>query len=207
MTNEEYYSLVVPYEDAMKIMRARLDMIEHLLADNYSDKMIHDIQQRIKKKPSIEKKLRKMNLQETPMDVKENLRDIAGMRVICYFVKDIDILVDLLRRQVGLIWLKEKDYIRHPKTNGYKSFHVIIGVPITHMERGTAQTEYYPVEVQIRTIGMDFWASMEHRITYKQDYEWKDQLQSEFLKYAENIDGVEKAFERYLDNEEYDFKI
>ena len=192
MTNEQYYDLIVPYQDALNLLKARLDVLNHSMYGNKSHP-IHNIQFRIKQKASIEEKLKRMDLQGRFMNAKEHLQDIAGIRVICYFEKDVELLAEQLRKQSDLILVKEKDYITNPKPNGYRSFHMILGIQVYSME----STEYYPVEVQIRTIGMDFWASMEHRICYKQERDNKEEIQRELLRYAEILKEIEEGFEGY----------
>ena len=192
MTNEQYYDLIVPYQDALNLLKARLDVLNHSMYGNKSHP-IHNIQFRIKQKASIEEKLNRMDLQGSFMNAKEHLQDIAGIRVICYFEKDVELLAEQLRKQSDLILVKEKDYITNPKPNGYRSFHMILGIQVYSME----STEYYPVEVQIRTIGMDFWASMEHRICYKQERDNKEEIQRELLRYAEILKEIEEGFEGY----------
>ena len=192
MTNEQYYDLIVPYQDALNLLKARLDVLNHSMYGNKSHP-IHNIQFRIKQKASIEEKLKRMDLQGSFMNTKEHLQDIAGIRVICYFEKDVELLAEQLRKQSDLILVKEKDYITNPKPNGYRSFHMILGIQVYSME----STEYYPVEVQIRTIGMDFWASMEHRICYKQERDNKEEIQRELLRYAEILKEIEEGFEGY----------
>lgn len=192
MTNEQYYDLIVPYQDALNLLKARLDVLNHSMYGNKSHP-IHNIQFRIKQKASIEEKLKRMDLQGSFMNAKEHLQDISGIRVICYFEKDVELLAEQLRKQSDLILVKEKDYITNPKPNGYRSFHMILGIQVYSME----STEYYPVEVQIRTIGMDFWASMEHRICYKQERDNKEEIQRELLRYAEILKEIEEGFEGY----------
>ena len=97
--------------------------------------------------------------------MEENLNDVAGVRVICSFVDDIYVLVDCLLRQDDVTLLQVKDYIKHPKANGYRSLHLIISIPIFLQE----ETHYMKVEVQLRTIAMDFWASLEHQMRYKKN--------------------------------------
>ena len=192
MTNEQYYDLIVPYQDALNLLKARLDVLNHSMYGNKSHP-IHNIQFRIKQKASIEEKLKRMDLQGSFMNAKEHLQDIAGIRVICYFEKDVELLAEQLRKQSDLILVKEKDYITNPKPNGYRSFHMILGIQVYSME----STEYYPVEVQIRTIGMDFWASMEHRISYKKERTDKEQLRDELREYANMLVEIERRFEQY----------
>ena len=99
----------------------------------------------------------------TPESARNNLMDIAGVRVICYYIDDIYAIADLLTVQSGFHLRKIKDYIKNPKPNGYRSFHMILDVPV-HMSTGV---QIAPVEIQIRTIAMDFWASLEHQLHYK----------------------------------------
>ena len=127
------------------------------------------------------------------MNAKDYLQDIAGVRVICYFVDDIYNLTELLKSQSDLIVIKERDYIGNPKPNGYRSYHVIVGVPVYCLDG----MEYFPVEIQFRTMSMDFWASMEHRICYKQERDNKEEIQRELLRYAEILKEIEEGFEGY----------
>ena len=138
MTNEQYYDLRTPYNDALQIMGTRIDILDHNLYHKPSSGPVHHIQKRVKSKQSIEEKLRKLNLTDSKVNAKENLLDIAGIRVICYFTDDIYNLVEVLKGQSDLIILKEKDYIKHPKPNGYRSYHIIIGVPLYY----AVATEY-----------------------------------------------------------------
>lgn len=127
------------------------------------------------------------------MNAKDYLQDIAGVRVICYFVDDIYNLADALKRQSDLIVIRERDYIASPKPNGYRSFHVIVGIPVYCLDG----MEYFPVEVQFRTMSMDFWASMEHRILYKMERDDREHLAAELKEYAEYLVEIEGRFEQY----------
>ena len=130
MTEEEYYTFIQPYEDAKEVLLARLNVLKHNLYEDLAGQPIHNIQSRIKKKKSLEDKLRKKEKEPTVMNAKDYLQDIAGVRVICYFVDDIYNLVDALKRQADLIVVRESDYIKEPKPNGYRSYHVILGIPV-----------------------------------------------------------------------------
>lgn len=163
--NADYDMLVIPYKDATANLLVRLDALNRDYRLKYKNYPIHHIQNRIKRKESIEKKLLKKNLMVSAEEAKENLTDIAGVRIICYFEEDIYSVVSLIKRQADILVLIEKDYIKNPKENGYMSYHLIIGMPVYH----TDGMEYYPVEIQLRTMTMDLWASMEHRICYKED--------------------------------------
>lgn len=194
MTNEQYYDLCTPYSDALQIMGTRINILDHNLYHKPSDGPVHHIQQRVKSKQSIEDKLKKLHMTDSKVNAKEHLLDIAGIRVICYFIDDIYNLVDVLKGQSDLIIIKEKDYIKNPKPNGYRSYHVIIGVPLYYADA----TEYFPVEVQFRTMAMDLWASMEHRISYKKGK--NPALQKELLHYANILEDLEDRFKRHNEN-------
>ena len=174
MTNEQYYDLIQPYEDASRMLLGRLELLNRSLYGGGPDYgPIHNIQSRIKEKRSIEEKLKRMGYGDGVMNARDYLQDIAGIRMICYFVDDIYNMVSALKRQSDLVVIKEKDYISSPKPNGYRSYHIVVGMPVYCMDT----MEYFPVEVQFRTMSMDFWASMEHRICYKKSPEHRESLE------------------------------
>ncbi len=192
MTEEEYLCFIQPYEDALKNIRVRVDVLNNDYRRKNQNYPIHHIQYRIKQKESIENKLDK-NGYEASVDYARNyLTDVAGIRVICYFIRDIYAIVSLLKTQSDIVIIKESDYIANPKSNGYRSFHIVFGVPVYH----TDGMEYYPVEIQLRTMTMDLWASMEHRICYKG--EEKEQAVEEFKKYAIALRQMEDEMEEFL---------
>ncbi len=194
MNEREYYELISPYEDAMNMLQTRIQVLGHSLYAKKEDQLYHDIQYRIKTKESLEKKLIKRGLEPTVSNAKDCLRDIAGIRIICYFLEDIYTLVDLLTKQSDLIFVREKDYIKNPKENGYRSYHLVVGVPVYCSDA----TEIFPVEVQIRTIEMDLWASMEHRILYKGKKPIdRDKIRQELLDCSQTLRGLEDYFEDY----------
>ena len=196
MTNEQYHTLIHPYTDAMNLILTRLEILNHCAADNEDVRPIHGITHRIKGKISMENKLKKKHSNGSVQDARTLLKDIAGIRVICFFERDIYQLAESLKKQTDLILVCEKDYIRHPKPNGYRSYHLVLGVPIYSLDG----MEYYPVEIQFRTISMDFWAAMEHRICYKSQPFDELEMKSAFRQYAEILDGIEKSFEVYSEN-------
>ena len=193
MREEQYYEFIQPYEDAKQMLLTRLDVLNHTLYEEAASRPIHNIQARLKKKESMEGKLAKKGKEATVENAKDYLKDIAGLRVICYFVDDIYNLADILKSQTDLVIIQERDYIASPKPNGYRSYHLIVGVPVYCLDG----MEYFPVEIQFRTMSMDFWASMEHRITYKKEREDKERLQEEFREYANMLVEIEKRFEQY----------
>lgn len=196
MTLEEYYELIKPYTDAMNLILTRLEILDHDTYETEDFKPIHSITNRIKEKESIENKLKRKGAQESVQDAKSLLKDIAGIRVVCYFEQDIRHLVNSLKKQSDLIIIREKDYITTPKPNGYRSFHMILGVPTYYMD----SMDYYPVEIQFRTISMDLWAAMEHRICYRNQPFNEMEMRSAFRQYSEILEGMEKSFEVYSEN-------
>ena len=196
MTLEEYYELIKPYTDAMNLILTRLEILDHDTYETEDFKPIHSITNRIKEKESIENKLKRKGAQESVQDAKSLLKDIAGIRVVCYFEQDIRHLVNSLKKQSDLIIIREKDYITTPKPNGYRSFHMILGVPTYYMD----SMDYYPVEIQFRTISMDLSAAMEHRICYKNQPFNQMEMRSAFRQYSEILEGMEKSFEVYSEN-------
>lgn len=196
MTDKEYYGLIQPYEDAMKLLLTRLEVLNHSIYKTTTGKPIHNIQYRIKKKNSIEEKLKLHGFEPTVENAKDQLQDIAGIRIICYFVGDVNNLVAMLKKQSDLIFIRERNYINNPKPNGYRSHHLILGVNVCCLDA----SEYYPVEIQLRTISMDFWAAMEHRVSYKKQYTNKEERVVELLRYSNILEQMEKEFEKYNDH-------
>ena len=196
MTEKDYYSLIQPYEDAMKLLLTRLEVLNHSIYGTTAERPIHNIQYRIKKKDSIEEKLKLRGYEPTLENARDQLQDIAGIRIICYFVGDVKNLVNMLKEQNDLILIRERDYIGNPKANGYRSYHIILGVNVRCLDAN----EYYPVEIQLRTISMDFWAAMEHRVSYKKQYDNKEERVAELLRYSDILEKMEKEFEKYNDH-------
>lgn len=192
MTEEEYLCFIQPYDDALKNIRVRVDVLNNDYRRKYLNYPIHHVQYRIKQKESIENKLKKNGHEMTTDAARNYLTDVAGIRVICYFVSDIYGIVNLLKKQTDIVVIKESDYIESPKPNGYRSFHVVFGVPVYH----TDGMEYYPVEIQLRTMSMDLWASMEHRICYKG--EQRELAPEKFREYAEALKCMEEEMEQFL---------
>lgn len=189
-SQEEYDELIKPYTEALTIIKLRLNSLNEEYRSRSIDYPIHNIQNRIKSKKSIIKKLTARSHSVSIESAKDSLTDIAGIRVICYFEQDIYNVVSAIKKQSDIIVLKESDYVKNPKANGYKSYHIVLGIPIFSLD----ETEYYPVEIQIRTLTMDLWASMEHRICYKNGHglEVSDATKNMLLIYAQGLEKMEK---------------
>ena len=197
MTNEQYYDLIRPYEDAMNLMKTRLEILNHnIYARSHTEENqpVHHMQYRIKEKKSMEEKLARIGVTDSVINAKDYLMDIAGIRVICYFQAEVYEMVEALKRHEDLIVIKEKDYIKNPKDNGYRSYHIIFGVPLHTMDA----MEYYPVEVQFRTLSMDFWSSMEHRICYKKDRSDTEELKKQLHALSESLNLIETELKDYV---------
>lgn len=153
------------YEFGIKEVMTKIEVLREELRLMHDDNPIEHVGSRLKSFDSIVAKVRRKGIDPTPEGVRANMLDIAGVRVTCSFVSDIYRVRDMLVRQRDLTVLEERDYIAHPKANGYKSLHLIVQVPVFLSDR----VEDVIVEVQLRTIAMDFWASLEHKIYYKYD--------------------------------------
>lgn len=194
LEDEDYSTFVQPYNDALESIKVRIDALNQDYRRKNSNYPIHNIQSRIKKKESIFKKLEKRGLEVSFTGAKEFLTDIAGLRVICYFEEDVYAVESMIKRQSDIIVVKECDYIKEPKASGYKSYHLVVAIPVYYSD----STEYYPVEIQLRTISMDFWASMEHRICYKRDENNGRCTSGELVNYAKQLEDIEKQMRQLL---------
>jgi len=160
---EEINETLLIYRSAIKEVKTKLDILDDELKIKRKRNPIEYMKSRVKTPGSIMDKLRRKGFEMSIESAKKNLNDIAGIRVICSFVGDIYDIAKMLIRQDDITLIEEKDYIKSPKPNGYRSLHLVIEVPIFFSEH----VEQVRVEVQIRTIAMDFWASLEHKLYYK----------------------------------------
>ena len=181
------------YESGIQEIRTKLEILQRDARFGDKHNPIESIKSRIKRPMSIIEKMYRKGFPISLQSIKDNLNDIAGIRVICPFIEDIYTVADMLIRQDDLTLIAQKDYIKNPKPNGYRSYHLIVGVPVYCMDG----MEYFPVEVQLRTLSMDFWASMEHRISYKKEREDKEALTEELRSYANVLVEIERSFERH----------
>ncbi|WP_026887202.1 GTP pyrophosphokinase [Clostridium beijerinckii] len=160
---EEMNETLLIYRSAIKEVKTKLDILDDELKIKRKRNPIEYMKSRVKTPSSIMEKLKRKGFEMSIESAKKNLNDIAGIRVICSFVGDIYDIANMLIRQDDITLIEEKDYINRPKPNGYRSLHLVIEVPIFFSDH----VEPVRVEVQIRTIAMDFWASLEHKLYYK----------------------------------------
>lgn len=174
--SEPYKKLMAYYRCAMMEVSTKFNVLNEALSLQYDRNPIETIKTRIKSPESIMEKLERKDLSFSLENIEERIKDVAGIRVICSFPSDIYMIADCLLNQDDIILIEKKDYIKNPKNNGYRSLHLIIGIPIFLHD----QKKIMNVEVQLRTISMDWWASLEHKIRYKKDIdnisEIEDQL-------------------------------
>ena len=161
----EFIDQMQVYEGAMYEISTKLEILDSEFQVRFSHNPIHHMERRLKSINSILGKLRRKDLPLTVESVKDNLFDVAGIRVICNYRDDVYSVSNYLSAQNDIQVLRVKDYIKNPKQNGYRSLHVIYAVPV-FLSSGP---HYTPVEVQFRTIAMDYWASLEHALRYKTD--------------------------------------
>ncbi|MCI9179598.1 MAG: GTP pyrophosphokinase family protein [Lachnospiraceae bacterium] len=161
----QFQQIMMMYTCAIREVRTKLEVLNDELSVRNQRNPIEMIKFRVKKPESIIEKLHRRNLPVSLESVVNNLDDVAGIRVICSFIDDIYEVADMLIRQDDVHVIAIKDYLKHPKSNGYRSYHMIIEVPVFFSDRKKPMR----VEVQIRTIAMDFWASLDHQLKYKKE--------------------------------------
>lgn len=163
---DEYGRMFIYYQSAIDEIETKLKIIDRELSNPGTigrKNVIHQIQTRVKSLESIVKKLERKDLQFSREIVEKELSDVAGIRMICSYIDDIYAVLDSLAAQSDVTVLEIKDYIKNPKPSGYRSLHVILEIPVFFFK----ETKRIKVELQIRTIAMDFWASLEHGLRYK----------------------------------------
>ena len=160
-----FNTLMAYYRCAIMEVETKFKVLNEEFSLQYDRNPIESIKSRIKSMDGIFKKAKKKNIPITMEGIEEGIRDIAGVRVICSFPEDIYLLADCLLQQDDIRLIEQKDYIKHPKENGYRSLHLIVAVPIFLQN----EKREMKVEVQLRTIAMDFWASLEHKVRYKKN--------------------------------------
>lgn len=179
-TSKEFFKLMSYYRCAMMEIETKFNVLNVEYSLEYDRNPISAIKTRLKAIPSIREKMERRGFPLSLASIEENLNDIAGVRVICSFPDDVYALAEALLKQDDIILLETKDYIKNPKPNGYRSLHMIVGIPIflAHEKR------IMKVEIQIRTIAMDFWASLEHQLRYKKAVEFTDEMAKELFECA-----------------------
>ena len=187
----QFQQIMMVYESAIKQIETKLDILNKESSVNRTRNPISTVKSRIKSPESIAKKLEKKGLPVTFDSMMKNLNDIAGVRVICPYISDIYSVRDMLLKQPDLTLIKQNDYIDNPKESGYRSLHLVMEIPVY-----LSKTEHnVRVEIQLRTIAMDFWASLEHQLRYKNIAKVPDSVRRELFRVAETIAMTDREME------------
>ena len=184
---ESWTEVILIYNSALKEIGTKLEILNDEFQHVHRYNPIEHIKSRIKSSESIVKKLRRNGYESTIENMVEYVNDIAGIRVICSFTSDIYRIAEMIRNQNDIKVLAIKDYIKTPKASGYKSYHMLVTVPIYLSDR----IVHAKVEIQIRTVAMDFWASLEHKINYKFEGNVPQYIKDELVECSQMISDVD----------------
>lgn len=184
---DSWETMMFLYNSALKEVNTKLEILNDEFVHIHNYNPIEYIKSRIKTPESIVKKLKKGGYESTIENMVTYVKDIAGIRIVCSFTSDIYRLAEMIGRQNDLTVISVKDYMKHPKASGYKSYHMIVSVPI-FLSNKVVDTK---VEIQIRTIAMDFWASLEHQLKYKTKNTVSKELAEELRKCANTISDTD----------------
>ena len=189
---KKFATLMAYYRCAIMEIETKFNVLNEEFSLQYDRNPINSIKSRLKNPISIKEKLERQHKIISVDTIEENLNDIAGVRVICSFCEDVYMLADALLKQDDIRLVEKKDYIKNPKPNGYRSLHLIVTVPIFLAH----ETKIMKVEIQLRTIAMDFWASLEHQLRYKKQFKFTEEIEKELYYCAE----ISADLDRRMDN-------
>lgn len=184
---DQWKSIMFLFDSALKEINTKIEILNNEFIHIYNYTPIEHIKSRLKTPESIVKKLKRDGQEVTIENMVDKLSDIAGIRIICSFTQDIYQIAEMIAKQMDVTVLYVKDYIKQPKPNGYKSYHMVVTIPI-YLTDGPVETK---VEIQIRTVAMDFWASLEHKIYYKFEGNAPASLQTELKACADVVDMLD----------------
>lgn len=188
----QFQQIMMIYESAIKQIETKLDILNKESSVNRTRNPISTVKSRIKSPESIAHKLEKKGLPINFESMMKNLNDIAGVRVICPYISDIYSVRDMLLKQPDLTLIKQNDYIENPKESGYRSLHLVMEIPVY-----LSKTEHHVrVEIQLRTIAMDFWASLEHQLKYKPSTAITPEISEELRQCADRIAETDLQMQR-----------
>ena len=177
---KEYIKLMSYYKCALMEVETKLNVLNVEYSLQHDRNPINSIKSRVKSPIAIKEKLERRGYEYDLQSIEENINDIAGLRVCCSFVEDVYMIAEALLKQDDITLIAKKDYIQNPKDNGYRSLHLIVAIPIYL----SSEKKMMKVEIQLRTIAMDFWASIEHELRYKKEYKFTDKMATELLNCA-----------------------
>lgn len=183
----DWQTMILLYNSALKEIGTKLEILNDEFQHIHQYNPIEHIKSRVKTSESIVRKLKRRGYESTLENMQKYINDIAGIRVICSFTSDIYRVAEMLANQSDVKVLSIKDYIKNPKDSGYKSYHMIVSVPI-YLSDSVIDTK---VEVQIRTVAMDFWASLEHKMNYKFDMNAPEEIKQELYECAQMVSALD----------------
>lgn len=184
----DFQELLMRYTCALKEIQTKLEVLNTEYNVRYRRNPIVSIHTRLKQSASIMEKMERLSIPFSPANVEQNLNDVAGVRVICSYLDDIYTLADALTKQDDVTLIRTKDYIRNPKSNGYRSLHLIVSIPVFFAD----SKRNMKVEVQIRTVAMDYWAELEHQLKYKQEVPNENEIATELKFCAEEMAQIDQ---------------
>ena len=184
---DSWKEVTLVYSAALRQMETKMQILNDEFQHVHQYNPIEHIKARIKTPESIVKKLKRYGQESTIDNMVKYINDIAGIRIICSFTSDIYRIADMIRDQKDIQVIAVKDYITYPKASGYKSYHMIVSIPVYLSDR-TVDTK---VEIQIRTVAMDFWASLEHQLRYKETAHVPEELNRQLLDAANRIAALD----------------
>ncbi|MCQ2524748.1 MAG: GTP pyrophosphokinase family protein [Lachnospiraceae bacterium] len=192
---DSWAAMTLVYKSALKKINTKLEILNDEFQQVHRYNPIEHIKSRLKSPESIVKKLRKNGHESTIENMVNYVNDIAGIRIICSFTNDIYRIADMLSDQEDIKVIEVKDYIKNPKPSGYKSFHMLVTTPVYLSDR-IVETK---IEIQIRTVAMDFWASLEHKINYKFEGNIPESFKNELVECANMVSDLDERMLRLND--------
>lgn len=192
---DDFIKIMTYYKCAMMEIQTKFNVLNEEYSLEYDRNPISSIKTRLKSHKSIADKIERKSLELSAQSLEENISDIAGVRVICSFVQDVYTLTEALLKQDDIQLIKIKDYIKTPKSNGYRSLHLIVAIPIFLAH----EKKMMKVEIQLRTIAMDFWASLEHQLRYKKNIEVTDYMMMELYECAAQSAALDMRMDKLRD--------
>ena len=184
---DSWQEVTLVYNAALKQINTKLEILNDEFQHVHRYNPIEHIKSRMKTSESIVKKLKRYGYESTIENMVKYINDIAGIRVICSFTSDIYRIADMIRNQNDIKVISVKDYMKHPKASGYKSYHMVVTVPVFLSDRIVE----VKVEIQIRTVAMDFWASLEHKINYKFEGNAPQHIKTELVECARMVSDLD----------------
>lgn len=192
----EMQRLMSYYRCAIMEIETKFKVLNEEYSLQHDRNPINSIKSRLKAFPSIVEKMERKGFELSADSIEQNLNDVAGIRIICAFEEDVYTLADALLRQDDITLIRRKDYIQNPKDNGYRSLHLIVSVPIFLNN----EKRIMKVEIQLRTIAMDCWASLEHQLIYKKNYKSDEEIEQELLECAQLSFELDERMDKLRDS-------